>query len=897
MTTSDEIAACTASAGVRLLDSSIQNVLHEIISTDIHVDIYPIPPRDGHDYYTLVTMGMGAHRMNVPEDLDDQKLERAELLINLPSWWRIDNDSLEDERWYWPIRLLKSLARLPIRLDTWLGIGHTVMQEDCEPYAEDTGMCGSIILVPATFEDDSYVCKLPGGDEVNFYQVVPLYEDEVNLKLEKGVDKLVDLIPCDCLSVVNPGRPSYAGVDALDHGHEKDDDISDDDSKNETGVFTGFVLMSRISWSKRRLIRDLKEMWGIEAEEDDDDSNDDSLIFDVDGRVAAVSLMREPIPEGEAEDNAENNYMWSEAIDVAREHRAHLLVFVGEKDDDNLIERGKLFVKILAACCRQENASGIYTSGVVFQPEFYETMAEMMKEDELPIFNWIWFGLYRTEDGISGYTYGMRTFGREEIEVLNAEAEPDEVRNFLANLVSYQLECDVLLKDGETIGFSENDRHAISLSEGVALPGMTLKVSYSAAEIWMDDAECHLESIREKSLPVDEIAAYNHMAIYLRWCIEHGLMGEDFMEEHGEQVAGNDLRPFIRDVLGGRMDAGMFNSDGWGFARYYYNYCSELDSPHYPSDIDDHALRYFGPERYNSDEFKTEAYLFIPFDEEYYNDMAEVIGRRYANWKNQEIDPDTRDPSDLAKAIMEYLDCECQYFPSMKDDDPIMSAYRYARRLGVREGYVPVLVKVDEILWECLILNSDPDNDGSEDYTFDREKVRTYRMSMLSASVGGGRDILESLVRQRRLEAEDDDMDWDEEIVGNVQGGEGRDRLASYWNYETQMTDPMILAKIPVRNPWEIFAYLPFGNWNECPDTPELMATAKYWFERYDAVPAAMSHDELEFILPEPITEEDALDVAVEQYGLCPDMDQNHGTMGHLADELRQSTVWYFWWD
>ena len=38
----------------------------------------------------------------------------------------------------------------------------------------------------------------------------------------------------------------------------------------------------------------------------------------------------------------------------------------------------------------------------------------------------------------------------------------------------------IRLKDGETIGFSENDRHTIALSEGVALPGMTLKVSYES---------------------------------------------------------------------------------------------------------------------------------------------------------------------------------------------------------------------------------------------------------------------------------------------------------------------------------------------------------------------------------------------------------------------------------
>ena len=45
-----------------------------------------------------------------------------------------------------------------------------------------------------------------------------------------------------------------------------------------------------------------------------------------------------------------------------------------------------------------------FTSGVVFEPRFYEGFANMMKEDELPIFNWVWFGLYRSEGGLNGYT-------------------------------------------------------------------------------------------------------------------------------------------------------------------------------------------------------------------------------------------------------------------------------------------------------------------------------------------------------------------------------------------------------------------------------------------------------------------------------------------------------------
>ena len=78
-----------------------ENVFHELVSPDIHVDICVVPPSDERDYYTLVTMGMGAHRMNVPEELAEYKLERAELAIALPSDWKLDEESLKDERWYY----------------------------------------------------------------------------------------------------------------------------------------------------------------------------------------------------------------------------------------------------------------------------------------------------------------------------------------------------------------------------------------------------------------------------------------------------------------------------------------------------------------------------------------------------------------------------------------------------------------------------------------------------------------------------------------------------------------------------------------------------------------------------------------------------------------------------
>lgn len=60
-------------------------------------------------------MGVGAYMMNVPKDLSSHVCSRAEYVIFLPKDWDIESDKEED---YWPIRMLKTIARLPIKLMT-----------------------------------------------------------------------------------------------------------------------------------------------------------------------------------------------------------------------------------------------------------------------------------------------------------------------------------------------------------------------------------------------------------------------------------------------------------------------------------------------------------------------------------------------------------------------------------------------------------------------------------------------------------------------------------------------------------------------------------------------------------------------------------------------------------
>ena len=85
---------------------------------------------------------------------------------------------------------------------------------------------------------------------------------------------------------------------------------------------------------------------------------------------------------------------------------------------------------------------------------------------------------------MNGYTYGMDVFGKDEMEVLGTDAEPGDLRDFLASFVSYVLENDVTLQDGETIGFGADDKHTITRSPGVSLPTeqITLKISWEPGE-------------------------------------------------------------------------------------------------------------------------------------------------------------------------------------------------------------------------------------------------------------------------------------------------------------------------------------------------------------------------------------------------------------------------------
>ena len=135
-----------------------------------------------------------------------------ELLITLPGNWKFDEESLKDEAWYWPIRLIKILARFPHKHNTWIGWGHTVPNSDPpRPYAQNTKLSGAIILSPIFVPDGFESLAIDERKVIHFFSVVTLYKEEMDLKMRSGEKTLLEkLVRADISGIVDINRPNVA---------------------------------------------------------------------------------------------------------------------------------------------------------------------------------------------------------------------------------------------------------------------------------------------------------------------------------------------------------------------------------------------------------------------------------------------------------------------------------------------------------------------------------------------------------------------------------------------------------------------------------------------------------------------------------------------------------------
>lgn len=185
-----------------------QLVFHEFTSTWVHVDVHIISPMPGYDMYTLVTQGAGAR----PFADEEGQPRRCELVLNLPPDWVSDPEDWNRPDRRWPVALMTRLARFPFVAGEPIGIGHSFDIADDLRESGNMNFAGVVLLPPGAAPEGAERCSLEllpseGEEEyVQFFQLMPLFAEELRLLLDQGIAALLDCCTFEMMAIADPNR-------------------------------------------------------------------------------------------------------------------------------------------------------------------------------------------------------------------------------------------------------------------------------------------------------------------------------------------------------------------------------------------------------------------------------------------------------------------------------------------------------------------------------------------------------------------------------------------------------------------------------------------------------------------------------------------------------------------
>lgn len=149
----------------------------------------------------------------------------------------------------------------------------------------------------------------------------------------------------------------------------------------------------------------------------------------------------------------------------------------------------------------------------------------------------------------------------------------------------------------------------------------------------LDNVYYHEKKVYIYNFNLDPIVGCSHISAFIRYFYEKDLLNKEFLKcipEIKDIIANKeDLRKFVLTnvYIQGLIRLDYFKKEIRNFISNYYVFGDVKGS--YPTSVDMVALEYFGEEKYNCEEFKTDGYLFLPYNEDYYQRISEYIDKAY----------------------------------------------------------------------------------------------------------------------------------------------------------------------------------------------------------------------------------------------------------------------------
>jgi hypothetical protein len=180
--------------------------------------------------------------------------------------------------------------------------------------------------------------------------------------------------------------------------------------------------------------------------------------------VGFLAHMPAPIPGGEAEDNADGNFLWPSGKEEAARHRSHVIVTNIGAGDQTPVQSAIAVARLALVALKLFDGIGVYwgNASVSNSREVFEGFCEDIAEEQVPVPVVLRFQFLRpAENEVGLYTLGMRQFGLMEIEVDRCRMNAQDLFEFVANIAQYLIQNGPVIADGNTVGGSEEERFLV----------------------------------------------------------------------------------------------------------------------------------------------------------------------------------------------------------------------------------------------------------------------------------------------------------------------------------------------------------------------------------------------------------------------------------------------------
>lgn len=229
------------------------------------------------------------------------------------------------------------------------------------------------------------------------------------------------------------------------------------------------------SFDAKKLQNHLKEYWNVNISDIESDNN--TITFMINGELVAVAAMPVQIPFDDIEATAQYAYNWPKAVEDLKFHDCHSIVTV-ISNNTNQTNRFTILTMLLDSILQTTNSIGIYngTQSLLLPKKQFIESASVLKDNLLPIDLWIYIGLRNTPTGQNGYTYGLKEFGKLEMEIIDSQISLEEIYDLLLNICSYLIKSNVTFQSGQTLGFTAEQKIKITKSQGIFTEGQIFKL-------------------------------------------------------------------------------------------------------------------------------------------------------------------------------------------------------------------------------------------------------------------------------------------------------------------------------------------------------------------------------------------------------------------------------------